>query len=171
MLLIVVGALRLGATDDGSRGLFSSPGARWMLLVALLWGIGAGVDKVGVRASSTFAWVVGLNAVVGVPLLLPALVAGEAQSLVPSSADEPFWQSPRGLLMLFGLLGAVGMALQMEAVQRTAVLHVIAIKRMSTLFSAAAGGLFFGEPRPELRLPAVTLMLAGAALVLLSPAG
>jgi hypothetical protein len=31
------------------------------------------------------------------------------------------------------------MAVQVEAVRRTAVVHVIAIKRLSTLFSAAAG--------------------------------
>lgn len=171
MVCIVAGALRLGATDDGSRGLFAAPGARWMLLVALLWGVGASVDKVGLKSSSTFAWVVGLNVVVGVPLLLSALVAGEAQHLAPSSADEPFWRGSRGLLLLFGLLSAVGMVLQMEAVQRTAVLHVIAIKRMSTLLSAAAGGFLLGENRPGLRLPAVALMLAGAVLVLLSPAG
>lgn len=171
MLFIVAGALWLGATNEGSRGLLSAPGARWMVLVALLWGIGAGVDKLGVRASSPLAWVVGLNVVVGIPLLLSAWVAGEAQSLAPSSADEPWWQGCRACLLLFGLLGAVGMALQMEAVQHTAVLNVIAIKRMSTLFSAAAGGLFLGEPRPGLRLAAVGLMVAGAVLVLLSPAG
>lgn len=170
VVLIVLGALCLGATAESSQGLIAAPGAKWMLLVALLWGIGAGVDKLGVRASSTFAWVVGLNAVVAVPLLLSALMAGEAKGLLPSSPDRVFWQGPRRLLLLFGVLGALGMALQMEAVQRTAVLNVIAMKRMSTLFSAAAGGMFFGEASPGLRLPAVALMLAGAAMVLLSPA-
>lgn len=138
LLLIVAGALRLGATDGHSKGLLRAPGAGWMLLVALLWGIGAGLDKVGVRASGTFEWIVGLNAVVGLPLVLPALLAGEAHSLAPAP-DEAFWQGPRGLLLIFGMLSALGMALQMEAVQRTAVLHVIAIKRMSTLLSAGAG--------------------------------
>ncbi|MEB3325389.1 MAG: EamA family transporter [Cyanobacteriota bacterium] len=170
-LLIVVGALWLGSTQEGSRGLWSAPGARWMLLVALLWGIGAGIDKLGVRASSTFGWVVGLNLVVGVPLAFSALAAGEGQGLAQLPPGEPFWRGRKGLLLLFGLIGAVGMALQMEAVQRTAVIHVIAIKRMSTLLSAAAGGLFFGEPSPGLRLQAVALMLSGAVLVLLSPAG
>lgn len=67
-------------------------------------------------------------------------------------------------------IGALGMAMQMEAVQRTAVVNVIAIKRLSTLFSAAAGECF-GEPRPDLRLPAVALMLAGSVLILMSPNG
>ena len=172
MVLIVLGALRLGATDgDISQGIVNTPGARWMLLVALLWGIGAGIDKVGVRASSSLAWVVGLNMVVGLPLTLSALVAGEGRSLTLPSVDGGFWQSNRGSLLLFGVIGALGMAVQMEALQRTAVVNVIAIKRLSTLFSAAAGGMLLGEPRPDLRLPAVALMLAGAVLILVSPNG
>ena len=172
MVLIVLGALRLGGTDaDPSRGILAAPGARWMLLVALLWGIGAGIDKVGVLASSSQAWVVGLNLVVGLPLTLSALAAGEGRSLGVPSQKGGFWQSNWASLMLFGGIGALGMAVQMEAVQRTAVVNVIAIKRLSTLFSAAAGGMWLGEPRPDHRLPAVALMLAGAVLILMSPNG
>lgn len=172
MVLIVLGALRLGVSQEHeSQGLLNTPGARWMVLVALLWGVGASIDKVGVRASSTFAWVMGLNVVVGLPLASCALLAGEGERLTRISEGEGFWQSRRGTLLVFGLIGALGMVLQMEAVQRTAVVNVIAIKRLSTLLSAAAGGLFLGEPRPDLRLPAVALMLAGAVLVLLSPNG
>lgn len=118
MVLIVLGALRLGATDGAipQEGLLAAPGARWMLLVAVLWGIGAGIDKVGVRASSSLAWVVGLNMVVGLPLTLSALVAGEGSGLAPPSLDGGFWQSNRVILLLFGMIGALGMALQMEAV-------------------------------------------------------
>lgn len=172
MVLIVLGALRLGATDgEPSLSLWNTPGARWMLLVALLWGIGAGIDKVGVMASSSLAWVVGLNGVVGLPLTLAALASGEGRSLAVRSGDGGGWHGPWGILLLFGAIGALGMAVQMEAVQRTAVVNVIAIKRLSTLFTAAAGGMFLGEPRPDLRLPAVALMVAGAALILLSPKG
>lgn len=172
MVLIILGALRLGATDgEPSLSLWNTPGARWMLLVALLWGIGAGIDKVGVMASSSLAWVVGLNGVVGLPLTLAALASGEGRSLAVRSGGGGFWQSHWGILLLFGGIGALGMAVQMEAVQRTAVVNVIAIKRMSTLFSAAAGGMFLGEPRPDLRLPAVALMVAGAVLILVSPNG
>lgn len=174
VLLLVVGALWLGRTDDDPRGLWAAPGAGWMLLVAVLWGIGAGIDKIGVRAAGTADWVAGLNLAVALPLLLPALVAGEGKALVAGQAEalQRGLERPAAarwawvLLVLFGVLGALGMALQMEAVQRTAVVHVIAIKRLSTLLSAAAGGLWFGEARPWLRLPAVALMLAGAVVVL-----
>jgi hypothetical protein len=51
------------------------------------------------------------------------------------------------------------------------VVHVIAIKRLSTLFSALVGVLGLGEPRGTVRLPAAALMLAGALVVLRFAAG
>ena len=48
---------------------------------------------------------------------------------------------------------------------------MIAIKRLSTLLSTAAGALLYGEARPLQRLPAVALMLIGAVLVLGATAG
>lgn len=171
VVLMVGGALRLGETTDGPRGLWAAPGARWMALVAVLWGIGAGVDKLGVRASGTLDWVVGLNMVVGLPLLLSALAAGEGHHLTRITPGRGGGAGVWRWLVVLGLIEAVGMGLQMEAVQRTAVVHVIAIKRLSTLFSAAAGGLFLGESQLALRLPAVALMLAGAMVVLLAPSG
>jgi ABC-type sulfate/molybdate transport systems ATPase subunit len=71
-----------------------------------------------------------------------------------------------GVDQVIALLGLVGMGMQMEALRRTAVVHVIAIKRLSTLLSAMVGVVWLGEPRGALRLPAACLMLAGAALVL-----
>ena len=93
VLLLVLGALWLGRTDDDPRGLWAAPGAGWMVLVALLWGVGAGLDKLGVRAAGTAAWVMGLNLVVGLPLLLPALVAGEGRPLgsAPRPSSAPWW--------------------------------------------------------------------------------
>jgi drug/metabolite transporter (DMT)-like permease len=70
------------------------------------------------------------------------------------------------LVLLCGLTGAVGMVCQMEALRQTAVVHVIAIKRLSTLMSATVGVTLLDEPRGGLRLPAAALMLAGAIAVL-----
>jgi hypothetical protein len=57
-------------------------------------------------------------ALVGLPLLLPALVAGEARPLALVSGRPG--SGAIGVLLLFGALGALGMVFQMEAVQRTA---------------------------------------------------
>jgi drug/metabolite transporter (DMT)-like permease len=165
VLVLVAGALLLGRGSGG--GLWRSPGARPMILVALLWGIGAGIDKLGVRAAGTLGWVAGFNLVVGVPLLLSALEAGAAGPS-PSLAVAPAAGLRRSWpwLLLIALLAMVGMALQMEALRRTAVVHVIAIKRLSTLFGSLVGVGWLGEPLATLRLPAALLMLAGAVLVM-----
>jgi drug/metabolite transporter (DMT)-like permease len=156
VLMVVSGALALGRTTGSPGNLLGSPGARLMLLVAVLWGVGASIDKLGVRAGGSLTWVAGLNLVVSLPLLLPA-----------ERPSQPWQRSGwLGWVLLMAVLGLVGMALQMEALQRTAVVHVIAIKRLSTLFSAVVGVVGLGEPSGTVRLPAAVLMLGGALVIL-----
>ncbi len=170
VLLVVAGAFRLGSAAMAAPGpagqawlgLWRSPGARPMAMVAVLWGIGASIDKLGVQAGGTLTWVAGLNLVVAGPLLLPAMAAGEARPLLGAGTRRWRW------LLFTALLTLVGMALQMEALRRTQVVHVIAIKRLSTLFGALVGVLWLREGGGGLRLPAALLMLVGAVLVLAS---
>ncbi len=159
VLLVVAGALQLGRGAGGAEGVWGSPGGRPMLLVAVLWGIGASIDKLGVNAAGPLLWVASFHLVVGLPLLLPALAAGEGRQLAGA-------RRPWGWLLLIALLALIGMAVQMEALRHTSVVHVIAIKRLSTLLGALVGVVALGEPRGSLRLSAAALMLGGAALVL-----
>ena len=135
-----------------------------MLVVAVLWGLGAAFDKVGVNAGGSLTWVVLFNLVVAVPLLAPELTGsgGSTARLAAAATSEGLLL----LVLLCGLTGAVGMVCQMEALRQTAVVHVIAIKRLSTLMSATVGVTLLDEPRGGLRLPAAALMLAGAIAVL-----
>lgn len=171
VLLVVIGALLLGGGPSGPggwRGLWRAPGVRPMLLVAFLWGVGASVDKLGVRAGGSVLWLGGLHLVVGLPLLLPALAAGDQRAL--SAGRVPRWLGaslrPLPLLVLLALLVTVSGLAQYEALQRTAAVNVVAIKRLSTLFSSLVGVAVFGEYGGSLRLGAAALMLGGAVLVL-----
>jgi drug/metabolite transporter (DMT)-like permease len=173
--LLVGGAILLGRSDALSRGLLRAPGARAMLLTAVLWGIGASIDKLGVQAGGSLLWVAGLNLVVGTPLLLGALAAGDPHQLIasPEGPARELFAGPEGRrrlqqLLAVGLLALVGTALQMEALRLTAVVHVVAIKRLSTLFGSVIGVLWLGEYSGSLRLPAAALMSGGAVLVLLA---
>lgn len=176
--LLVCGAVLLGRSDVLQRGLLRAPGARPMLLTAVLWGIGASIDKLGVQAGGSLLWVAGLHLVVGTPLLLASLLAGDAQRLVASpggAARDLFagtdgrWRL--GQLLAVALLGLVATAMQMEALKLTAVVHVVAIKRLSTLFGSVIGVLWLRESGGRLRLPAAALMSAGAVIVLLAARG
>lgn len=175
VILLVAGAILLGRSDALRRGLLRAPGARAMLLTAVLWGLGGSIDKLGVRAGGSLLWVAGLYLMVGTPLLLGALAGGDARRLTPRAggrAHELFAgaEGRRRLLQLLvvALLSLVGTALQMEALQLTAVVHVVAIKRLSTLFGSVIGVLWLDESSGSLRLPAAALMSGGAVLVLLA---
>jgi drug/metabolite transporter (DMT)-like permease len=175
--LLVLGALLLGRAGQrtsgiGLRRLWASAGCRWMLLVALLWGIGASVDKLGVRAGGSLLWVMALQASIGGTLLGLSLPLTGAAPPPPGPATgrtvwAPDWPGALCLgLLLAGLAGAVGTVWQMQAISQTAVVHVIALKRLSTLLGSGAGVLALGEPEGRRRLVAAALMLAGAATVL-----
>lgn len=173
--LLVCGAVLLGRSDLLRRGLLRAPGAREMLLTAVLWGIGASIDKIGVRAGGSLLWVAGLNLVVGTPLLLASLMGGDPHRLLPSPdgpARELFdgRSGRRRLLQLLAVaaLSLVGTTMQMEALRFTAVVHVVAIKRLSSLMGSVIGVLWLREYSGSLRLPAAALMSGGAVLVLLA---
>lgn len=72
------------------------------------------------------------------------------------------------LLLAVALLALLGTSLQMEALQSTDVVHVVAIKRLSTLLGSVAGVVWLGEPGGALRLPAAGLLFSGALIVLLA---
>jgi len=50
--LLVLGALLLRSSAAAGRPLWQAPGAAEMLLTAVLWGVGASIDKLGVRSGS-----------------------------------------------------------------------------------------------------------------------
>lgn len=173
--LLVAGALLLGRSTVVRRGLLRAPGGREMLLTAVLWGIGASIDKIGVRAGGSLAWVAGFNLVVGTPLLLVSLAAADPHRLIPAAdgTARGAFTGAEGrrcltLLLLVGLLGLMASLLQMEALRLTAVVHVVAIKRLSTLMGSVAGLIWLRETRGMLRLPAALLMSTGALVVLLA---
>ena len=66
------------------------------------------------------------------------------------------------------VLGLVGTTLQMQALHLTAVVHVVAIKRLSTLFGSLIGVFWLRDSQGALRLRAAALMFLGAVLVLLA---
>lgn len=176
VVLLVAGALLLGRDGGRHHNLLRAPGGREMLITAVLWGLGASIDKLGVRAGGSLLWVAGLHLVVGLPLLLAALLGGDQDQLVagsPQGGELTLFAGGAGRLRLLQVLGLglcvlLGTGLQMEALRLTAVVHVVAIKRLSTLFGALVGVLLLREGNGGLRLPAAALMSAGAVIVLLA---
>lgn len=168
ILLIVLGAWILNVERRGAggwggplRALVHDRGARLFLGVALIYGISASVDKVGVRASSPALWAASLHVTAALILALATVRAGGLADLrrVRSAAG------PR--LVLAGGVLALGATAQMAALPLTLAAYVIAVKRTSVLMSVVAGGAFFGEREWRRRLAGAAVMLLGLGLITL----
>jgi len=165
ILLIVLGSYLLNLQRKGQgflapfRALFSEPGPRLMLLVALLWSITANVDKIGLRHSSPLLWAIAVNSAIACGMV-PVILYRRATRRGRIGGNP-------GILMATGFCGAMTSLSQMTAISLTLVPHVIAIKRTSTLLSVLWGHFLFGERDIRKRLAGAAVMLAGVLLILL----
>lgn len=167
VLLIVAGAylLNIGQWRRGwsapMRALLRERGARLMLAVALLWSLTANIDKIGLQNSSPLFWAVAINAAIALGML-PLVVALRARRGAGSA------KLPWAHLLLVGLCGGLTTLCQMGAISLTQVPYVIAVKRLSILFTALAGLLLLGERGLRERLSGILVMLAGVLVLALA---
>lgn len=163
IFLIIAGAyaLHIGRGGHGLlaplRALWSEPGPRIMLGVALLWSITANVDKVGVAKSSPAFWLFSFFCAMSLGLL-PMVLLKPHQPLARLRDNFP------GLLLI-GLTGALALILQMWALTLTLAAYVISIKRLSVVFGVLLGHFVFQERDLARRLVCAALMVAGVALI------
>ncbi|QQG45335.1 MAG: EamA family transporter [Candidatus Sungiibacteriota bacterium] len=141
------------------RNLWQQEGTRLMLLVAILWGISAPLDKVAVLHSNPYFYAAAFNTTVAFTLLPFMLKRG-----------APAVGSLKNISILapIGIFSALAFIFQMRAVGLAFVPHVIAIKRASIFFGALWGFLFFHEQFEKMRVLGTVLLLAGAILIVLS---
>lgn len=170
ILVIVAGAYLLSVSERHLgllapfRALMRDPGTRVMLLVAFLYSISASYDKVGTAASSPLAWAASIHTVTAV-VLGPLVVWRWRARRASGDASTAASFTPTPLILLAGVVTAVGAAAQMTAIMLTLAAYVIAVKRTSTLFGVLLGRSVFGEGRTGERLLGAAVMLAGFVLV------
>lgn len=166
------------------RSLLGDPGARLMLLVAVLYSISATYDKVGTQASSPLVWAASVQAMVGT-LLAPVAAwrwgmggpsrrsdgrPGRTGQGGPGTAGGPRvggrWTArPLVAIAMAGTLAAIAAVAQMTALTMAFAAYVIAVKRTSTLWGVLLGYSLFREERVGERLLGAGVMLAGFLLV------
>ena len=159
ILLIVAGAYclnirgNLNALWSPFVSLWCDRGSRTMLLVAFMWSFSAVIDKIGVQNSSPTFWVIALFTFIAVGML----------PIVLWKTPRP-WEQVRKhwkVLAPIGIFQGLAVLVQMQAIQLTLVARVIAIKRMSALFSVIWGGLILKETGMRDRLLGTALMVMG----------
>lgn len=161
--LVVGGVYLLNLSGGGGllqpfRAVARDPGARRMLLVALLWSVSGVVDKVAVTGSSTPFYGTLLTGALGLAFL--PLVARKGEGV-----RKAFRPGARGLLVVQGLLFGTMFVCQMEALQRTLAAYVITVKRGGALLTVLLGALLFEEEGLARRLLATAVIVAGVLLL------
>jgi uncharacterized membrane protein len=128
-----------------------------MIGVAVIWSVTANIDKLGVRASTPLIWITAVTIVISLCALL-------------------YWfAGRRAAPSLFALRYAVGAGsamafgntLQMWALTVLFTPYVIAIKRLSALFTVLASGHVLKEESSG-RLLGAAVMLLGAVMIALA---
>ncbi len=132
------------------------PGARAMIVTAALWSIGANIDKLGVQTSSPLIWIASVTSCIA----LFALVYWLAGPRHPVTAHALRYAFFAGATMSFGN------TLQMWALTVLFAPYVIAIKRISALFTVLASGRLLQEETGG-RLLGASVMLVGAIMIAL----
>ena len=163
VILSVAGGLILASSEPGARPRASlmtflrDPGVRAMALTAAIYSVTANMDKLGVEASTPIVWIA----------VATDAIALSSVALLCVSRPRAFRLHELRYALAAGAALAVGNATQMYALTLLFVPYVIALKRMSALFTVIVGGLALGE-NFRTRLLGAAIMFAGAALVILA---
>jgi len=161
VVLSVVGGLVLALSEPGDRPRASlatfirDPGVRSMGVTAAIYSVTANMDKLGVEASTPIFWIAAAT----------DTIAASSLVLLLASRPRAFRLHELRYAFAAGAANAVGNATQMFALTLLFVPYVIALKRMSALFTVIVGGLALGE-NFRARLLGAAIMFAGAAVLI-----
>ncbi|MCD4779633.1 MAG: DMT family transporter [Candidatus Omnitrophica bacterium] len=166
VLLIVVGSYVLNIKDRSEgylapwKNLIKQKGPKYMLIVAVLYSVGANLDKIGVVNSSPAAWIVSIHSSLSIIFTIVLMKKGR------NVLDEMVRYWP--YLVGIGLCTALALICQMSAIKLTIVPYLIAIKRTSVIFTSLLGFLFFKERHMKERLIGMSIMIIGVFCVVTS---
>jgi uncharacterized membrane protein len=165
ILGVVLTVLGVGLLDDGQEGgrklnfrvFIRHAGPRYMIAAASIWSICANLDKLGVRASTPLVYMTTLSVFMAICSMVYWLASGRP------------WASRRSLrhALVAGAAMSLGTGLQMWALTVLFTPYVIAIKRLSALFTVLASGRVLKEENGE-RLLGAAVMFAGALMIVLA---
>jgi uncharacterized membrane protein len=162
VLIIVAGVYLLkidGATtlSEPVKRIATNRAAQLLMLVTLMYSITANFDSIGVEYSSAVMWVVLTSGFTGLLLTPVMMYKTENWKQEISDAGTP--------LVLFGGLSALGLILQMAALEYTLVVYVSAVKRLSIPVSVILAFVLYNETNIRGRTIGTILTVTGAIFI------
>ncbi|MEW6533303.1 MAG: DMT family transporter [Thermodesulfobacteriota bacterium] len=138
------------------RAIFSNPGSRKMLFVAVLWSITSSLGKKGVLLYGALPFAILLLFLITVVFAVVSLTRMRRGIGRVNISGTNLW------LFLVGGLFMTGMEItHFVAMSLAPVAYMISVKRLSMVFSVLLGWIFFGEQNIRYRLVGGALMVAG----------
>jgi drug/metabolite transporter (DMT)-like permease len=168
VLLIVAGSYALNASRAKQgilspfRYLLQEKGPRYFLIVALIYGVSANIDKIGIINSSASFWVFAVNGLCSAVFLIALLARKNTSAAVKGTLSK------RGYVILLGLVNTMMLLFHMSAIQLTNVAYAISVKRTSILFGVLFGVFLFREKGLKERLTGAAIMVIGVLMITLS---
>lgn len=170
VLIIVIGAYFLhlgkGSPLQPFKSIFYSKGSRYMLLIALTWGVTAAMDKVCIQLSNpvTYGFLIFtlISSFLTVGLIL-STKTGPKRSIVTRFSNL----NAKKLVLLTSLISAIMLIAQFSAVSMGNVAYVIPIKRTGTLIIVFGGIYLFNEKRSYGRILGALIMVMGVLVIAL----
>jgi len=165
ILLIVLGAFAIQASPGRKGASLPWDRDRWkgtvvMLTVAFLYSLSLPYDKAVVLASDAVFGSALVNLFIGSAFVAAVLIRGSWRRALPR---DVMVAAPGLGLILLGETVAINLAYTVQIVP-----YVIAVKRLSILFSVLIGGLVFREEGLAWRAVGAVVMIGGVVLIVLS---
>jgi drug/metabolite transporter (DMT)-like permease len=164
--LVTVGAYFLNANlvnislAAPIQAVFSNPGSRRMLMVALIWSVTSAIGKKGVLiyGAIQFGFLLLAGIIIGFAVVSAVRVKSSATKIHLNKANLP-------IVCLAGLIMAAVEITHFVSLSMAPVACMIAVKRLSMVFGVILGWVFFKEENIGYRLCGASLMVGGVFLL------
>ncbi len=183
VFLVVMGSYILNLQSQDTdylaplKAMAMNKGSRMMIVVAFIWSITSTFDKIGVQNSSPLFWAIALFGYIAIGIL-PSVLWGHqvgkrsgqrsgqrSERQLDRQSSLMMLRQNWKLLLIAGIANGIGVGSQMIAVGIAPVTQVIAVKRMSALFSVGFGVWIFGEKGWRERVLGAGVMVAGVVVM------
>lgn len=142
------------------KAIIKNKGTRYMLFVAILWGISGVFDKISIKSSSVLQHITFLNLLVFFSI--------STMAFYQRKFDREEMKSAKVDLFLVSLFTTGSYLFHFIALSLTLVAYVVSIKRISSVIAVLLGYYFLNEPNVRQRLFGSIIMFFGVLLIIFS---
>lgn len=166
VLLVVIGSYLLNLSKRSAgifapfKSLFTNKGTRYMFIVSFIWSLSANFDKLSIQASSIYQHIIFMNLFIFISMTIILTAKGKLKFREISKGKK-------GILSV-SFFTALAFFFHMNALSLTLVAYVVAMKRLSGVFSVFLGYFFLEEPNIHERLLGSVVMFIGVILIVMS---